>query len=126
MAGRDPWLTAVGESAGDLLRLGRAPLGHADGQADPVSARLRAVAACLAPSPWQPGSPLAIDDAYEGGWVLVRAGATLVTCTVLDIAGVPGPVTLSMATWPDDGMAPVAGRGTEGQSTSASANGTVT
>jgi enediyne polyketide synthase len=122
----DPWIAALGESAGDLLRLGHAPPGHASGQAGPVSARLRAVAACLAPSPWQPGGPLAIDDAHEGGWVLVRAGATLVACTVLDIAGVPGPVALSMATWPDDGMAPVARRGAAGQSTSASANGTVT
>ena len=84
------------------------------------------MAACLAASPWQPGSPLIIDDACEGGWVLVRAGTTLVGCTVLDIAGVPGTVALSIASWPDDGTAPVPPRGAAGQSTSATASGTAT
>ena len=118
LASSDPWLATLGQSAGDLLLLGRTLLGRAGERAGTVSARLRAVAACLAVSPWQPGSPLAIDDACEGGWVLVQAGPTSVACTVLDIAGVPGPVALSMATWPDDSPAPVQPHSAAGHSTS--------
>ena len=123
LADHDPRLASLGESAGDLLRLGRILLGRAGERAGTVSARLRAVAACLAASPWQPGGPLVIDDACDGGWVLVHAGTTVVACTVLGIAGVPGPVALSMATWPDGGPAVPAPHGAAGQSTSAAANG---
>jgi enediyne polyketide synthase len=120
---RVPRIATLAESAADLLRFGRVLLARPGERASTVSARLQAVAACLASSPWQPGTPLAIDDAFEGGWVRVQAGTTTVACTVVEIAGVPSPVALSMATWPADGPAPIPPRGTAGQSAAAAANG---
>jgi enediyne polyketide synthase len=92
-------VTALGTSAADLLQFGRSLLARPGEGSSTVSARLATMAACLTASPWQPGSPLAIDDACDGGWVVVRAGPTTVACTVVEIIGVPGPVALSMATW---------------------------
>ncbi len=120
---RVPRIVTLGESAADLLRFGRVLLARPGERASTVSARLQAVAACLASSPWQPGTPLAINDGFEGGWVRVQAGTTTVACTVVEIAGVPGPVALSMATWPADGPAPIPPRGAAGQSAPAAANG---
>jgi acyl transferase domain-containing protein len=99
-------VTALGTSAADLLQFGRSLLARPGEGSGTVSARLATMADCLTASPWQPGSPLAIDDACEGGWVVLRAGPTTVACTVVEIIGVPEPVAISMATW----LAPDAGR----------------
>ncbi|HEY6278598.1 MAG TPA: hypothetical protein VIX86_19980, partial [Streptosporangiaceae bacterium] len=99
-------VTGLGPSAADLLQFGRSLLARPGEGSGTVSARLATMAACLSASPWQPGSPLAIDDACDGGWVVVRAGTTTVACTVVEIIGVPGPVALSMASW----LAPHSGR----------------
>ena len=45
LTGRDPWIAALGESAGDLLRLGRTLLGHAGER------QARSPRAC---APWPP------------------------------------------------------------------------
>jgi hypothetical protein len=121
-AGRIPPVTVLGEPATELLRFGRSLLDHPGEHAGTVAARLRAVAACLEVSPWRPGTPLVIDDACEGGWVLVHGGTATAACTVVEIAGVPGEVAVSMATWPADSPAPLRPGGGTGQAAPA-ANG---
>ena len=62
-----------------------------------LNARLRAIAACL-PAPDPQASHLVIDPAAREDWLLVRAGAALIACTVADIRGVPLPVAIALAT----------------------------
>jgi enediyne polyketide synthase len=88
---------ALADLAAELRRRGEPP--------PVVTARLAAVAACLG----QPGVsaeiPVLADEA-GGGWLVLRADAVLIACTVVEISGVSGPVAVAVMTPdPDPGRA---------------------
>jgi enediyne polyketide synthase len=67
-----------------------------------VSARLRAVAACLA----QAGAPAVSGIRAAGGdWLVLDAAGGTLACTVVEISGVSGPVAIALMT-PDAGRGP--------------------
>jgi enediyne polyketide synthase len=60
-------------------------------------ARLDTIAACLAALGREPGTPLTLEDACDGGWIVVRAAEAVVACAVTEISGVPAPVAMAVA-----------------------------
>jgi enediyne polyketide synthase len=63
-----------------------------------VSARLKAVAACLARSGAPEDSPLVADDAAGTDWLRLSVGGATLACTVVEISGVPGQVAIAIMT----------------------------
>jgi hypothetical protein len=60
-------------------------------------ARLDTIASCLAALGREPGTPLTLEDACDGGWIVVRAAEAAVACAVTEISGVPAPVAVAVA-----------------------------
>jgi enediyne polyketide synthase len=65
-----------------------------------LTARMRAISACLAAAGRTAGTPLTLGPTRDAGWVQVEAGTATVACTIAAIEGVRGPVVLALATWP--------------------------
>jgi hypothetical protein len=63
-----------------------------------VSARVRAIAACLSMSGAPAGCPIVVRDIADDGWVLLSAAGADMVCTVVDVSGVPGPVAVALMT----------------------------
>ncbi len=63
-----------------------------------VSARLKAVAACLARSGAPEDSPLVADDATGTDWLRLSVGGATLACTVVEISGIPGQVAIAIMT----------------------------
>ena len=63
-----------------------------------VSARLKAVAACLARSGAPEDSPLVADDAADADWLRLSVGGATLACTIVEISGVPGQVAIAIMT----------------------------
>jgi hypothetical protein len=70
------------------------------GQPNVASARLRAIARCLAAAGWADGTPPRLDAARDADWARVRAGKITVACPVAALDGVPYQVAIALATWP--------------------------
>jgi enediyne polyketide synthase len=73
--------------------------------AGPLAARIRAIEACLPPGPGGQGpgetgagAELVLDDAVLDDWVVLRAGAARLACTVVQISGVASPVAVALVT----------------------------
>ena len=60
-------------------------------------ARMDTIASCLAALGREPGTPLALEDACDGGWIVVRGPDVVVACAVTEISGVPAPVAVAIA-----------------------------
>jgi hypothetical protein len=75
-----------------------------------VSARLKAVAACLARSGAPEDSPLVADDADTADWLRLSVGGATLACTVVEISGVQGQVAVAIMTG-EPGPARARGRG---------------
>ena len=60
-------------------------------------ARLATIESCLAALGREPGTSLALEDACDGGWIVVRSPDVTVACTVTEISGVPAPVAVAVA-----------------------------
>ncbi len=73
---------------------------RAGGDPATVSARMRAITACLTAAGWTDGTPLQLDDAHDGEWIRVQGGAITVAAVATRIDGVPQPVAIALATWP--------------------------
>jgi hypothetical protein len=77
-----------------------------------VSARIRAIAACL-PAVEQLAGQITIDESVSAGWLVLHAGGASLACTVVDVSGVALPVAIALATGipADDALMPGQGRG---------------
>ena len=62
------------------------------------AARLQAAAACLARAGSPPDAPLGFERAAADGWAVLAAGGTRLACTVVEVAGLPGPVAIAIMT----------------------------
>ncbi|MGO9500653.1 MAG: beta-ketoacyl synthase N-terminal-like domain-containing protein [Streptosporangiaceae bacterium] len=63
-----------------------------------VSARLRAIQACLSMSGAPVGCPIVVRDIADDGWVLLSAAGADMACTVVELAGVASPVAVALMT----------------------------
>lgn len=93
-AGQHDPSTGLADIEADLRRRGELPA--------VVSARLAAVAACLA----RPGSGterlVVSGDPHDADWLVLRANTAVLACTVVEISGVSCPVAIAIMT-PDPG-----------------------
>jgi len=91
--GKQDAVAALEELAGQLRE-------RYAGQPNVASARLRAIARCLAAAGWADGTAPRLDAARDPDWARVRAGKITVACTVAALDGVPYQVAIALATWP--------------------------
>ncbi len=63
-----------------------------------VSARLAAVTACLGGPDATAEIPVLADEAGEDDWLVLRADAAVIVCTVVEISGVSCPVAVAIMT----------------------------
>jgi enediyne polyketide synthase len=92
---------ALADLAAELRRRGEPP--------PVVTARLTAVAACLGEPGVSAEIPVLADEPGGGDWLVLRAGAALIACTVVEISGVSCPVAVAVMT-PDPGPGRAAAR----------------
>ncbi|HEX5292798.1 MAG TPA: hypothetical protein VFX25_28340, partial [Streptosporangiaceae bacterium] len=62
------------------------------------AARLQAAAACLARAGAPADAPLTFERAAADGWAVLAAGGARLACTVVEVAGLPGPVAIAIMT----------------------------
>lgn len=62
-----------------------------------VEARMTTIASCLAALGREPGTPCALEDACDGGWIVVRSSGVVAGCAVTGISNVSAPVAVSIA-----------------------------
>ncbi|HMH93962.1 MAG TPA: hypothetical protein VK586_23135, partial [Streptosporangiaceae bacterium] len=62
------------------------------------AARLQAAAACLARAGAPADAPLRFERAADDGWAVLAAGGARLACTVVEVAGLPGPVAIAIMT----------------------------
>jgi hypothetical protein len=67
-----------------------------------ISARLRAVAACLSQAGAPPVSSVMADGTADTDWLVLNAAGSTLACTVVEISGVSCPVAIAIMT-PDAG-----------------------
>jgi hypothetical protein len=63
-----------------------------------LSARLRAVAACLSQAGAPPVSSVMADGTADTDWLMLTAAGSTLACTVVEISGVSGPVAIAIMT----------------------------
>jgi len=62
-----------------------------------VEARMTTIASCLAALGREPGTPCALEDACDGGWIVVRSSGVVAGCAITGISNVSAPVAVSIA-----------------------------
>lgn len=89
------WRKLIGPRLEPLLDQLRVRLAEPVGS---VAARVWTAVECLSKLGYAPSAPIVFDGVYDGGWVVLRAGAARIASTVVSVAGSADPVAIAVLT----------------------------